>query len=104
MNAFALAVDTLFEDPNIGDDAIVQGSPPRTIRVVRKMPDEVERFASRQILTGTLVLEVRAQDMAGIAVGTRILVAGAMRVVRGTPEYGDPDRLIARVDTVPEPS
>lgn len=96
----ALALDAVFEV--LGRPVVVLGSPPRTVRAVIAAPDEAERFASRQVLSRTLSIEIRAADMAGIGAGSRLLVDGAVQVVRGAPEYRDADRLVASLDTQPE--
>lgn len=84
-----------------GIDVVVQSAPPRTIRAVRSSADVVERFNSRDILSTSVLIEVRAAEMDGIESGARLQVDGALREVRGVPQYLDADRLVALVNTVP---
>lgn len=84
-----------------GVPVVVQETIPRTIRAVRRAPDDLDRIGGRDVLSRTVLLEIRAADMTGIVAGTRLLVGGAMREVRGVPEYLDADRLVAVVNTVP---
>ncbi len=85
-----------------GAGVTVLGVTPRTIRAIRRSEDEADRFATRQVLRTSVLLEIRAADMTGIVEGSRLLVDGQARVVRGVPEYRDADRLVAVVNTVLE--
>lgn len=84
-----------------GIPVIVLEAVPRTIRALRRMPDDLDRLGSREVLSTSVMLELRASDMGGIEHGARILVDGAMREVRGEPEYRDADRRVAFINTVP---
>jgi hypothetical protein len=67
MNAFAAAIDAIFEDPNIGVAAIWQpgGTPPGVAaRVLRKSPDAAESFGRTSVVLPTLVLDVRTSEVA----------------------------------------
>lgn len=94
------AIAAAFE--TFGRVAVVQETTPRAIRAVYRAPDETERFGSRDVITTSMMLEVRRADMAGIIPGTRILIGDEMRIVRGEPQYRDAERLVAHLHTVPD--
>ncbi len=95
-----LAIDPVFA--TFGEPVIVQDATPRTITALRRSPDDEARLRlGRDILVTSVLLEVRRADMDGIAAGTRLLVAGEARTVKGTPQYRDGDRLVAILNTVP---
>jgi hypothetical protein len=73
MNAFAVALDTLFTDQNIGTDAAWNGN---GVRVIMRRPEQVERFGSgRSILSGT-ILEVRYSEVANPAINDLVIFDG----------------------------
>lgn len=94
------AIDAVFAA--FGRSAVLMAPGPRQVLAIVRAPDEIERIGQRPVLVGSLALELRACDMAGVRAGTRIYIDGRMRVVRGEPEYRDADRLVAHLDTQPE--
>lgn len=95
----AAAIDAVFDA--FGVHVVVLQAVPRSIRALRRMPDDLDRLGSREVLSTSVMLEVRAADMDGVAHGASLLVDGAIREVRGEPEYRDADRRVAFVNTVP---
>lgn len=73
----------------------------RDVRAIVRAPDDRDRFGSRDILSTSRMVEIRRAEMEVIADGTVIVIDDVACAVRGTPEYRDPDRLIATVNTVP---
>ena len=88
MTVFAAALDVLFADPNIGEDALWKpggagsGVP---VRVIRKSPDVVERFGDTSIVLPTNILDVRKADVASPAEGDLIEIGTVTLKVIGTP-------------------
>mgnify|MGYP001765868582 CR=1 FL=1 len=77
MTTFAVAIDTIFADPNIGEDALwLPGGagPGVPIRVIRKSPDKVVEFGDIRAITGTVLLDVRRSEAVAIAGGDRIVI------------------------------
>jgi hypothetical protein len=85
--AFAAAVDALFADPNIGEDALwkpagVGGAP---IRVIRKTPDRIVDFGASRALMSSMLLDVRRSEAPTVAEGDLIEVGTEMFKVIAPP-------------------
>ncbi|WP_297540229.1 hypothetical protein [Roseovarius sp.] len=102
MNAFAVAMDALFADVNLGLDATwyPAGGAPQPIRVIRKAPDEVTSFRSAQILSETTLVDARVSEMANPRPGDGISIGTENFTIQGEPKR-DRDRLIWTVELVP---
>lgn len=88
MNAFAAAIDTIFADPNIGEDALwLPGGagPGVPIRVIRKSPDKVVEFGDSRAITGAVLLDVRRSEAAAITGGDRIVIGAETFEIIGGP-------------------
>lgn len=96
MNAFAAAIDLLFEDPNMAVDALYRaggagsGTP---VRVIRKAPDQLANFGDSRFVTDTLTLDVRVSEVPGLAVGDTLEINGETFEVRSEP-VRDRERLV----------
>ena len=103
MNAFAAAIDDLFDDPNIATDAVYTpaGDDPMTVRVIARRPDEIVGFGDTRIHTPTAVFDVRVSEVPAPGAGDTLEVGGETFVVQGEPERRDPDRLTWTLDTRP---
>ena len=102
MTAFAVALDALFADVNLGLDATwyPAGGAPVPVRVIRKAPDEVTAFGSAQILSETTLVDVRVSEMANPKPGDGISIGVENFVIQGEPRR-DRDRLIWTLELVP---
>lgn len=85
MSAFALGLDAIFADPNLGEDALWKaggvgaGVP---VRVVRRSPDRTERFGDSRVLLGSLAVDLRRSDASTLAEGDVVEInATAFRVI-----------------------
>lgn len=85
MSAFALGLDAIFADPNLGEDALWKaggvgaGVP---VRVVRRSPDRVERFGDSRALLDSLAVDLRRSDAPTLAEGDVVEIGGtAFRVI-----------------------
>lgn len=88
MTAFAVAIDMIFADTNIGEDALwLPGGvgPGMPIRVIRKSPDKVVEFGDSRAIAGTVLLDVRRSEAAAIAVGDRIVIGTETFQIIGEP-------------------
>lgn len=105
MSVFAAAIDDLFADPNLAQDALWrpggtgEGS---VVRVIVRRGDRIGDFGESRIHRPTFVLEVRVSDMPRIEAGDTFTIGDEVYVVQGVP-VRDAERLILTVDTYPAP-
>ena len=102
MNAFAAAMDAIFEDANMAVEATwtPQGGAPMPVRVIRKAPDELTTFGSARILSETTFIDVRVSDMASPKPGDTIIIGSDTFTIQGEPKR-DRERLIWTLELVP---
>lgn len=92
MNAFASANDILFEDPNLGLDALWKaggagaGVP---VRVVISEPDVEQDWRDTRLVLHAVILEVRMSEVATVAHGDTFTVGTAVYVLSGEPKRDD---------------
>ena len=101
MTAFAVALDALFADVNLGLDATwyPAGGAPVPVRVIRKAPDEVTSFGAAQILSETTLVDVRVSEMANPKPGDGISIGAENFAIQGEPKR-DRDRLLWTLELV----
>lgn len=91
MTVFAAAVDAIFADPNIGEDAVwrpsgLGGTP---IRAVRRQPAGLAEFGSSRAIMPAVLIEVRRSEAPDIAEGDLVEIAPqTFRII--APPLGDP--------------
>ena len=102
MNAFAAAVDAIFQDANMAAEATwtPQGGAPLPVRVIRRAPDEVSSFGSARILSETTLVDVRVSDMASPKPGDTIIIGPDTFTIQGEPKR-DRERLIWTLELIP---
>lgn len=96
MTAFDLAIDSLFNDPNLAVDALLRlggSGAAETIRVIRAMPDRFASFGEGRFVVDTVLLNIRLADAPVLSAGDTVEIAGQLHEVRGTPTR-DSDRLV----------
>jgi hypothetical protein len=86
--AFGAAIDAIFRDANVAEDALwraggVGGG--TAVRVIRKSPDEVVGFGSSRAVMATVLIDVRASEIATPASGDTVEIAGDLFDIVGTP-------------------
>jgi hypothetical protein len=84
MDAFSAAIDALFADPNVGEDAVWRpsGAGGVPIRVVRRQPDRVTEFGGSRALMPAVVFEVRRSQAPTLAEGDLVEVgAQTFRII-----------------------
>ena len=102
MSAFAVAMDAIFADVNLGLDATwyPAGGAPQPVRVIRKAPDEVTSFGAAQILSETTLVDVRVSEMVNPKPGDGISIGADNFTIQGEPKR-DRDRLLWTLELVP---
>ena len=102
MSAFAVAVDMLFADPNLGVEAIYtsDGGTPRLIRVVTRRADDVTSFGGARLWSETTRLDLRVAEVPTPRPGDRIEIDGEGFLIQGEPAR-DTERLVWTVDLRP---
>ena len=96
MSIFAVAIDALFADPNLGFDAVyrVGGVDPAVpVRVILRRPDRV----GARIVAETTVFDLRVAEVATPAEGDTLEVSGVTYVVQGEP-LRDAERLVWTIE------
>lgn len=86
--AFAAAIDAIFRDRNVAEDALWRAGGAGAgiaVRVIRKSPDEVVGFASSRAVMATVLIDVRAAEVPSPASGDTVEVAGDLFDIIGTP-------------------
>lgn len=86
--AFAAAIDAIFRDRNVAEDALWRAGGAGAgiaVRVTRKSPDEMVGFASSRAVMATVLIDVRAGEVPSPASGDTAEVAGDLFDIIGTP-------------------
>ena len=100
MSIFAVAIDALFADPNLGCDAVyrVGGADPAVpVRVILRRPDRVGAFGDARIVAETTVFDLRVAEVATPAEGDTLEVSGVTYFVQGEP-LCDAERLVWSIE------
>lgn len=88
-SAFAGAVDALFRDQNLAEDALWRaggigaGVP---VRVIRKSPDEVVGFGSSRAILPTVIIAVRGSEVSAPASGDTVQIDTAVFDIIAEPK------------------
>lgn len=86
--AFRAAIDAMFRDANVAEDALWRSGGAGdgiAVRVVRKSPDEVVGFGSNRAVLATVLIDVRASEIASPAAGDIAEIDGDLFDIIGTP-------------------
>ena len=102
MSIFALAIDTLFGDPNIARDAvyIADAGSPVLIRVVTRRADDVSSFGEARIWSETTRIDLRVAEVVQPRPGDRVEMDGEAFLIQGEP-VRDRERLVWTIDLRP---
>ena len=102
MTAVAAALDALFADPNIGEDAvyIADGGAPVLVRVVSRQADAITDFGEARLWSETTRLDLRVAEVPAPRPGDRIEIGGETFHIQGEP-VRDRERLVWTVDLRP---
>jgi hypothetical protein len=102
MSIFALAMDTLFGDPNIARDAVYISDvgAPVLIRVVTRRADDISNFGDARIWSETTRIDLRVAEVSNPRPGDRIEFDGEAFLIQGEP-VRDRERLVWTIDLRP---
>ena len=104
MSAFSAAIDVLFADPNLGAAVVFRAGgadPGMPVRVIVRQPDRIGNFGETRIAAATLVIDVRASEVAAPAEGDTIEMSGTVYVIQGEP-IRDAERLVWTIEARPQ--
>ena len=102
MDAFTSAIDALFADPNIGEDALwkVGGvGPGVAVRIIRKSPDRMAEFGESRAVLPTVGIDIRRSQAATITEGDLIMIGAETFKIVGEP-MGDALGLVSACEAV----
>jgi len=102
MSIFAIAIETLFGDPNMARDAVYTpaGGAPVLIRVVTRRADEITGFGEARLWSETTRVDLRVAEVADPRPGDRVEIGGEAFLIQGEP-VRDRERLVWTVDLRP---
>ncbi|QQR68392.1 MAG: hypothetical protein IPI58_05920 [Alphaproteobacteria bacterium] len=98
------ALGDLFADPHLATTIAwhpIGGGAALNLRAVLRNPDLVTGFGEGRVATTSMVVEIRATDIAAPRPGDRLEIDGAIYVVQSEP-LADAARLIWTLNTRPE--
>jgi hypothetical protein len=102
MEAFASAIDALFADPNIGEDALWKAAGVGAgvaVRIIRKSPDRIAEFGESRAMLPTVGLDIRRSQSATITEGDLIVIGAETFRIIGEP-MGDVLGLVSACEAV----
>lgn len=102
MSAFTSAIDALFADPNIGEDALWKAGGVGAgvaVRIIRKSPDRIAEFGESRAVLPTVGIDIRRSQAATIAEGDLILIGAETFKIIGEP-MGDALGLVSACEVV----
>ncbi len=100
MSIFAVAIDALFADPNLGFDAVYRAGGADLavpVRVILRRPDRVGAFGDARIVAETTVFDVRVSDIGQPAAGDTIEWDGTVYRIQDAP-LCDAERLVWSIE------
>lgn len=86
--AFVAAIDAIFRDGNVAEDATWRpgdAGPGIAVRVVRKTPDQVVGFGDSRAVLPTVLIDVRRSDLADPLAGDTVEIGTVVLEIIGTP-------------------
>jgi hypothetical protein len=86
--AFGAAIDAIFRDNNVAEDALWRAGGAGAgiaVRLIRKSPDELVGFASSRAVMATVLIDVRVAEVASPAPDDTVEIADDVFAIIGTP-------------------
>jgi hypothetical protein len=102
MDAFVAAIDALFADPNIGEDALWKAGglgAGVSVRIIRKSPDRMAEFGESRAVLSTVGIDIRRSQAATISEGDLIVTSAETFKIIGEP-IGDSLGLVSACEAV----
>ncbi len=87
-DAFVAAIDALFADPNLGEDALWKPGGEGAgvaVRIIRKSPDRMAEFGDSRAVLPTVGIDIRRSQSATINEGDLILIGTESYRIIGEP-------------------
>ena len=102
MTAFAAALDLLFADPNLAQEAWHRDSEGQftRIRIIPRQKDAVTEFGAARLWSETFRFDVRVSDLPAPSPEEQILFGDETFLIQGEP-VRDRDRLIWTIEASP---
>ncbi|WP_296762052.1 hypothetical protein [Sediminimonas sp.] len=102
MSLFAVVIDTLFGDPNMGRDAVytAAGGAPVLVRVVARRADDTTGFGEARLWSETTRVDLRVAEVPTPRPGDRVEIDGEAFLIQGEP-VRDRERLVWTIDMRP---
>ncbi|WP_068316968.1 head-tail joining protein [Aliiruegeria sabulilitoris] len=88
MSIFAAAIDALFADPHMAQDALWRaggGGGGVAIRVMRRATDDTASFNGGRFVVDTVLFDLRVSEAPELAAGDTLEVAGEVFEIAGEP-------------------
>jgi len=102
MSAFTSAIDALFADPNIGEDALWKAGGVGAgvaVRIIRRSPDRMAEFGESRAVLPSVGIDIRRAQSATITEGDLIVIGAETYRIIGEP-IGDALGLALACETV----
>ncbi len=96
MNAFAIATDILFTDPNLSLEALYRAGGAGAgmlVRVIRRAPDRMANFGEGRFVTESVLIDLRVSEVPDLAEGDTLEIDAVLYEIRSKP-LRDSERLI----------
>lgn len=103
MDAFSVAIDALFADPNIARDARWRPGGEGAgvvVRIITKRPDQTANFGDSRVMLPTMLVDVRRSQVAAPASGDTVEMDSETFEVIATPVI-DSLRLVWTCEAAP---
>ena len=94
--AFRAAIDAMFRDRHMASDALYRAGgsgDPVPVRVIKRAPDRIANFGDGRFVADAVLYDVRVSEVAVLAPGDTLEVAGVVYELRGEP-VRDAERLV----------
>ncbi len=101
-DAFVAAIDALFADPNIGEDALWKAGGEGAgvaVRIIRKSPDRMAEFGESRVVLPTVGIDIRRSQATTIVDGDLIVIGAETFKIIGEP-MGDALGLVTVCEAV----
>lgn len=88
IDAFASAIDALFADPNIGEDALWKAGGIGVgvaVRIIRKSPDRMAELGDSRAVLPTVGIDIRRSQSPTITEGDLIVIGAETYRIIGEP-------------------
>ena len=102
MTAFSMAIDLLFADPNLAQEAWHRDSEGQfsLIHIITKRNDDVTAYGVTRLVSDTMRFDVRVGELANPQPDEQILLGDETFLIQGEP-IRDRERLIWTIEATP---